>query len=530
MSSIPTALRHYDRFANNVFIYDGNGVCDDNTTSIQCLSSNGGAFDENRSSSWTLLDVDKDNPVKETRAIDTSTDIYGSDSLALGQSLNLPGFNFYIPRKRSGEDLQMCTLGLGSDSTILSELKRTNQIPSRSWSLYQGLTGEDPAHQLDGGLILGGLDQAKVKGENYTTQLAASNSNCPTRFLVTVTNIEMDIPGQGSISIIGASRGSALQMCISPGYRLMTLPYDISQNFYGNATGTNIDYGQRALGLNLYAGDLSFTLSSGLKVSIPNDQLVVPDISIAADGTTVYNSSVREIMVNSLQEINSNDMPLLGHTFLSQVYMNVNYDLNIFSLWSARATGEEDLVSIGPGGSLGCGKGAPARPGNVTMPPDEPSGSNDNNDSKGSSSMSSGTKAGIAVGAIAGVAFLVAIFLTLRYYKRRHKLGQYTNPENAPSASFSTASAAALPNKEPNRRSYTKAELPAETQIGTRLTSWHGSATGSSNRGGWQQSTTEQSTTDRSSNTHASPSLLEMRDLPPASTPISELASDSQRD
>lgn len=203
------------------------------------------------------MDADKDNLVKETEAIDVSTDIYGSDSLVLKPSIELPGFDFLIPRQRPGENLQMCTLGLGPNSTLLSELKRTNQISSRSWSLYQGLTGEDPAHQLDGNLILGGLDQAKLEGKNYTTQLAASNSNCPTRFLVTVTDIVMDIPDQSPISIIGGSGDSGLQMCIQPGYRLITLPDDISQNFYSNATISGSDGGQRALGLNLYGFDFS---------------------------------------------------------------------------------------------------------------------------------------------------------------------------------------------------------------------------------------------------------------------------------
>lgn len=254
---------------------------------------------------------------------------------------------------------------------------------------------------------------------------------------------------------------------------------------------------------------------------IPNDQLVVPDISIAADGTTVFNSSVREVMINQLQGINLNDMPLLGQTFLSQVYMNVNYDLGIFSLWSARATREEDPVGIGPGGSLGCGKGSPTRPGNGTIPPVDPSGSNLSDGHKAPSSMSSGTKGGIAVGAIGGVALLSAIFLATRYYRRRHSLRRNFKPEKSSSALSSNAGAkspAAMPTQELSKHSFTKAELPAETNIESRPTSWPSSAVGSSSKAGWQQSTTEPN-----SSTHATPISLEMRDLPPVSSPLSEL-------
>ena len=222
------------------------------------MGRDGGAFEENDSSSWTLLDLQKDDKIKENPSIlNVTTDIFGSDTLAIQPSINLPNFNFHLPRSRTNEYLEMCTLGLGYESTLLNEMKNTKQINSRSWSLYQGLTGEDPAHQLDGNLILGGMDQAKIKGENYTTPLASADSTCPTRFLVTVTDIVMDSTDGSSMSIIGPSHGSALQMCISPGYRLITLPYEISQNFYNNFSKTWEYDNQRAYGLNLFGFDFN---------------------------------------------------------------------------------------------------------------------------------------------------------------------------------------------------------------------------------------------------------------------------------
>lgn len=274
-----------------------------------------------------------------------------------------------------------------------------------------------------------------------------------------------------------------------------------------------LEYSNKSL---RYTGGLTFILSSGLKVSIPNDQLVVPDISIAADGTTVFNSSVREVMINSLQDLNTNDMPILGHTFLSQIYLNVNYDLDIFSLWSARATGEEDLVGIGPGGSLGCGKGAATKPGNVTTSPGQPAENSTSTKPKASSPMSPGEKGGIAVGAIGAVALLVAAFYVTRYYRRRHGFLRYSNRSAA-----GVTSGASLEDQVRRRNTYTKAELPTENPADSRPKLGQKSTTESSSRVSWHQNTTE------SSSTHASHSLLEMSDLAPVSAPIAELAAEN---
>ena len=273
-------------------------------------------------------------------------------------------------------------------------------------------------------------------------------------------------------------------------------------------------------------------MSSGLEVQIPNDQLVVPDVSIASDGTTIFDPSVREVMINSLQQINSNDMPLLGHTFLSQVYLNVNYDLNFFSLWSAKATGEEDLVAISADGTLGCGKGQTPKAGNITSPSGQNGSNHDNDPTINQSGMSSGEKAGIALGTIAAFALLVAVFFTVRYYRRRHGLLRYSQPRGNPSPS-PPPPALALDNAPVSgqmatgRVSYTKAELPADSYADSRSTSWRGSKTNSGNgrgRGGHNSTTTE------SDSTNASTSLLEMRDLPTGSVPapIAELPAEDR--
>lgn len=91
-----------------------------------------------------------------------------------------------------------------------------------------------------------------------------------------------------------------------------------------------------------YAGSLTFTISSGFKITIPNSQLVVPDMSTNNRGTTIINSSTqdstgphgatREILLDSMQGVNANDMPILGTPFLSSAYLSVNHDVDTFTL------------------------------------------------------------------------------------------------------------------------------------------------------------------------------------------------------
>jgi len=78
---------------------------------------------------------------------------------------------------------------------------------------------------------------------------------------------------------------------------------------------------------------------------------VVPDYSVDSSGRQSSNATTREILLNSLQDVNSNDMPLLGRTFLTSAYLYVNYDQSEFTLWQANPTTDQNLVAVGSGPS-----------------------------------------------------------------------------------------------------------------------------------------------------------------------------------
>lgn len=96
-----------------------------------------------------------------------------------------------------------------------------------------------------------------------------------------------------------------------------------------------------------YDGDLTVSLSGGLDITIPNHQLVIPSYRVNEEGRVfIENSSNREVLMNSLQDGNSN-MLLLGRAFLTSAYLLVDNDHLEFTLWKSEPTQSEKLVPLG---------------------------------------------------------------------------------------------------------------------------------------------------------------------------------------
>lgn len=102
--------------------------------------------------------------------------------------------------------------------------------------------------------------------------------------------------------------------------------------------------------MNSYDGDLTFSLAPGLNIRIPNHQLVVPNYVYSDSGElTIENgTTIREVVINSLQDVNKNDMPLLGRPFMTSAYLIVDQDHREFTLAQAKATNSQNYIPIGP--------------------------------------------------------------------------------------------------------------------------------------------------------------------------------------
>ena len=146
---------------------------------------------------------------------------------------------------------------------------------------------------------------------------------------------------------------------------------------------------------------------------IPNDILVVAPQYTGANGSVQINDTIREVLINSLDDSTANDTPFLGKQFFSQAYLMVDFDENTFTLWEANATTETNLQTIG--NSAGnCTHAAP----NVSTHTTSPRSSTVNK-SRAHSSLSAGALAGIVVGAALGTTAVGVVGAILILRRRR---------------------------------------------------------------------------------------------------------------
>ena len=326
----------------------------------------------------------------------------------------------------------MMAIGLGSNSTILHALKAGRQIASRTWSMFYGWTGDDETSQLDGTLVFGGYDRAKVSTPGYTQNLR-QNERCGTQMLVTIDDILLHFPNGTDVSIVADTSEGSFDACIVPDFPvLMTIANDPYMEAFRDFTNNTIN--QRSLGLAYYTllyddeeepyrGDMIINIRDGPSVFVPNKQLVLPERTIQEeDGQIVANYSRSNLVINPLQDINMNDLSILGRHFLSSAYVMVNQDMDTFTLWSTDPTHNEDLVGIDEEGkevSEWCHTGASQEPtpSDQTDPPPDYDGNG----------LSSGPIAGIVVG---GVAFAAIVIGVIFWRRRRGKVNAAANLES----------------------------------------------------------------------------------------------------
>jgi hypothetical protein len=162
---------------------------------------------------------------------------------------------------------------------------------------------------------------------------------------------------------------------------------------------------------------LTITLQSGPKITIPNEQLVIPDVHLDKDGGMYFDPETREVLLNPLQGKYKNSLPTLGAPFFTSAYLHVNYDTDTFNLWQANPTTEEKLVGVRKA-ETSC---------QVTPASVSGAASDSNSDSifgtagaseSNSSSLSTSSYVGIGVGVIAAAAIAIAAFIQLRRRRR----------------------------------------------------------------------------------------------------------------
>lgn len=139
----------------------------------------------------------------------------------------------------------MNAVGLGRNSTILNALIAAKAIGSKTFGLFYGWVGADSDHQVDGNLVLGGYDAAKVTGENVTIPFT-NNEACPSGLVIEISNISMPLANGSNLPIFGTSENSLMKACIEPQSTLIEISSNIYQNFFKIAGGTRTGVGNRS--------------------------------------------------------------------------------------------------------------------------------------------------------------------------------------------------------------------------------------------------------------------------------------------
>jgi len=165
-----------------------------------------GFFDESNSPTW-----------RATKSIPSAN---GTDALGIYSTSSLPFFPLSATQG-SGEMLH--TFGVGRKSSMLEALRSSNAIASKTWSIWQEWAGAQIQTLMNGGLVFGGFDAAKITGNNITLPFATDSNDlrhCPSGHVVTV------MKNGSSPSVLGPSAGATLGACILPNHDYISFNVD----------------------------------------------------------------------------------------------------------------------------------------------------------------------------------------------------------------------------------------------------------------------------------------------------------------
>ena len=159
-------------------------------------------------------------------------DISGTDTLKINPNVSLVDFPVGIYRGASSYDgsPRHNIFGLGANSTAMRAMAAAGEVASATLGFFQGWTGANIPYQMDGSLVLGGYDQAKISGPNVTLPMNYDVA-CDSGFLVSITDITMNLKNGSNPSIMGSSQGSAIKACVMPEVDYISISNDIWDTF-----------------------------------------------------------------------------------------------------------------------------------------------------------------------------------------------------------------------------------------------------------------------------------------------------------
>lgn len=239
------------RELNNTWLYDQQAFCDPTIIFSDqiCLVRRGNYYIESESSTFRqALDiVAAGGASSETQVQGSelgiksliSSGLGGTDVFRLGGNISLESFPVGVPRQ--AWDMGYTTLhalGLGSNSTYLNALVDARHIGAKVWSIFWGRMWKTKT-PMDGSIVLGGYDRAKVIGRNLTQNLDFGPGGCWTGMKLNVRDIRVNFRDGSDKTLFPTN--TIIPVCLVPQRQLLLeAPSIIFSNFEDATSTTSI--------------------------------------------------------------------------------------------------------------------------------------------------------------------------------------------------------------------------------------------------------------------------------------------------
>ncbi|OCL11299.1 acid protease [Glonium stellatum] len=412
-----------------------------------CVGGEGGVFDSSKSSTYEVSIKAQWNGSQIDQESSTGAYVYFNDVVDFQSNGHVRGF----PLVMDSEPGSQSGLPLGTNSSFLRAAVMGGVAPSTAFGLWTGSRSVAP---VDGLLVIGGYDQARVAGPFTSFPIGnwSLSRSCPLQ--VTVSQVTY-----AGISLF-ANSSETMNACIEPSTQRNVFTPDVATAF-GRVTSQNssaysgMDYpiNQRP------TGDLTITLSNGYNTTITNFELFAPLRGSDQYGRyAIVNNSVIEAGVADNRKASpSSVLPTLGGLFLTFNYLIVDYEKSEFRLAPAVPSNEEvpssNITAI-------CTPTPTPTPSSSPTPSSPPSATSTSK----SSSKNVGAIAGGTVGGVIGFALLCGLaFFSFRRYRRHRDSVNSANSLRSPVSQIPSELAA---REEPKPIH----EMPTSRQASVRRT------------------------------------------------------------
>ncbi|KAJ4202236.1 hypothetical protein NW767_006195 [Fusarium falciforme] len=319
-----------------------------------------------------------------------------NSTLSLGNELTLKSFP--IAQPVASEDTwglygstPQHIIGVGTESTVLSALRNAGRIASRSVGYYWGMDSVGSKDDTPGSLVFGGYDRAKTYGDGNEMDFTLGMDSCRSKMMISISGLSLNFRNGTDLSLFASSnQQKPLRACIVPqNPYIMSLnqePYfdnllaAIGSRYMNSSRMQGVDYQSALLDPEMpwYDGDFTIKLNTGLSITIPNNQLIVPERRINENGEIYRNDSQPLLRINRMQD----GLISIGRFFFTSAYLATNEDAGKFTIWRANPTTNQDLVALDPNNKpVDSQVTCTATPqSTVSANPDEGDGSNQSNE------------------------------------------------------------------------------------------------------------------------------------------------------